>query len=399
MNGTMTEHEPQHDPHPEPAEDGEPPFGTITPSRFAADVEYTGRAGEHDYIVRVRHRLLDTTFTLEIDGIEHDPKAEQKAQKAREKDREAADDPADDNGAEDSADALQFHLEESFSTLRCTVRRRREGGEVKDCERLTITTTGLGGAGEVEIRHGFRTTLLLPANGSPSALRDEKRTAHPTRYALIAALTKGAKYLIPLLGLGALLSGLLDPVEEWIEERIRVAVDAVMRATQPIREWIGEVTRPVREFLDALLSPVRELIAAILRPIGDALRWLLGLLPDISLPFSVPGWVLEVLLPLLVVLAVFSATYSGLKRRREKLAESAGSGTKGADTAAGERSAEAPDQPSRKGGTDRTDGNDGADATEGDDGADATDGVDQDDEIEAADGVGEPSARESSPRP
>ena len=279
----------------------------------------------------MRHRLLDTSFTVVIDGVEHDPNAEEKARKAREKreasDGDAADEDATDGDATD--DDLQFGLDEGFSTLRCTVRRRREDGEIKDCEVLTIRTAGLGGAGEVEVRHGFRTTLLVPTEGSPSALRDEKRTAHPTRYALIAALGKAAKFLIPLLGLGALFGGLLDPVKEWIEARIRPVVDAIVQATQPIRDWIGEVTRPVREFLDALLSPVRELIAAILRPIGEAVRWLLDLLPDIGLPFSVPGWLVDVLVPVIVVIAVFSATHRTLRTRREKLAETtsgAGSG-------------------------------------------------------------------------
>lgn len=322
------------------AKEEDVPFGEQAANRFAADVEYSGRAGEHDYLVRVRHRLLDTSFTVVIDGIEHDPKVEEKARKAREK-REASDgdatgdDATRDDATDDDAadDDLQFGLDEEVSTLRCTVRRRREDGEIKDCEVLTIRTAGLGSAGEVEVRHGFRTTLLVPAEGSPSALRDEKRTAHPTRYALIAALAKAAKFLIPLLGLGALFSGLLDPVEEWIEARIRPVVAAVAQATQPIREWLGEVTRPVREFLDALLSPVQELIAAILRPIGEAVRWLLDLLPEIGLPFSVPGWLVDVLVPVIVVIAVFTATHRALRTRREKLAETS-SGT-GSDRGAG----------------------------------------------------------------
>ena len=306
------------------------PFGEQPATRFAADVEYSGRAGDHDYLVRVRHRLLDTSFTAVIDGVEHDPKAEEKARKAREK-REASDgdvtgegaardDAIDDNAADDD---LQFGLDEGFSTLRCTVRRRREDGEIKDCEVLTVRTAGLGGAGEVEVRHGFRTTLLVPTEGSPSALRDEKRTAHPTRYALIAALGKAAKFLIPLLGLGALFSGLLDPVKEWIGERIRPVIEAIGQVVRPIRDWLDEVTAPVRDFLDTLLAPVRELIAAILRPIGEALRWLLGLLPDIGLPFSVPDWLVDVLVPVVVVVAVFVATFSRLRHRREKLAETA----------------------------------------------------------------------------
>jgi hypothetical protein len=322
------------------AEDEILPFGEQPATRVAADVEYRGRAGEHDYVVRVRHRLLDTTFTVVIDGIEHDPKAEEEARKAREK-AAAEDDPTPEDG-------LQFGLDEGFSTLRCTVRRLAGGedmegedsdDEVEDGEVITIRTAGLGGAGEVDVRHGLRTTPLVPAEGSPSAARDEKRTAHPTRYALIAALTKAAKFLIPLLGLGALFSGLLDPITQWVADRIRPVVEAIGQLTQPIRDWIGEVTAPVREFLDALLAPVRELIAAILRPIGEALRWLLGLLPDIGLNLSVPDWLVDVLVPVIVVLVVFVATYSGLRNRREKLAETASAARAGTSVEA-ETSAE-----------------------------------------------------------
>ena len=318
------------------------PFGEQPATRFAADVEYRGRAGEHDYVVRVRHRLLDTTFTVAVDGIEHDPKAEEKARKKSGEGAGPSGDvvhdeagPSDDAEPSDDAapdDGLQFGLDEGFSTLRCTVRRRAdgegsgregEGGEVEDAEVITIRTAGLGGAGEVDVRHGLQATPLVPAEGSPSAARDEKRTAHPTRYALVAALTKAATFLIPLLGLGALLSGLLDPVKEWIGERIRPVIEAIGQVVRPIRDWLDEVTAPVRDFLDTLLAPVRELIAAILRPIGEALRWLLGLLPDIGLPFSVPDWLVDVLVPVVVVVAVFVATFSRLRHRREKLAETA----------------------------------------------------------------------------
>src|SRR5699024_11211100 len=161
-------------------------------SRFAADVDYSGHTGHHDYVVRARHRLLDTTFTVVIDGVEHDPKAEEKAWKAREKEEAGqAADRADEGGRDgpaDGEDGLRFTLEDGFTTLRCTVRRPREDGSHKEAEVITIRTAGLGGAGEVEVRHGFRRTVLVPAEGSPSAARDARRTAHPTRYSLIAAL-------------------------------------------------------------------------------------------------------------------------------------------------------------------------------------------------------------------
>src|SRR5699024_9477883 len=99
-------------------------------------------------------------------------------------------------------DGLRFRLEEHVTTLYCTVR-----------------TAGLGGAGEVDVRQGLTRRPLAPDEGSPSAARDRKRTAHPTRYALLAALTKAAAFLLPLLGLGALFSGILQPVREWVAER------------------------------------------------------------------------------------------------------------------------------------------------------------------------------------
>lgn len=151
--------------------------------------------------------------------------------------------------------------------------------------------------------------MLVPADGSPSAARDAKRTAHPTRCALVAAFTRSARFLLPLLGLGALFSGLLDPLVEWIEARLRPLVEAISRATAPPREWIAQLLQPVQDFLAALLRPVRDLV-----------EWLLGLLPDIALPFDVPGWVVDVLLAVIVVVAVFSATHRGLKERRDKLA-------------------------------------------------------------------------------
>ena len=310
-------------------------------SRFGADVDYRGRAGRHDYVVRARHRLLGTTFTVAIDGVEHDPKAEEKARKAREgtdTGPQAGVDGADDSGVDgvegseaDGADVgaadgdddaaaygdgdpradgddLSFTLQEGVTALRCTVRRPREDVGHKDAEVIALRTVGLGGAGEVEVRHGFQRTVLVPEQGSPSAARDAKRTAHPTRYALVAALTKSARYLLPLLGLGALFSGLLEPVEEWIEARLRPAVEAIVRATEPPREWIAQ-----------LLQPIRDLLAALLQPVRDLVGWLLGLLPDLELPFDVPGWLVDVLFAVIVVVVVFSATRRGLQERRTKL--------------------------------------------------------------------------------
>ena len=350
-----------------PTNEDEPAFGEKTPHRFAADVEYRGSTGRHDYLVRVRHRLLDTTFTVVIDGIEHDPKAEAKArppEKSVEEDpgtapesgdgmsAAGADGPTHD-GREDSAagadsslepdesagaepwaeDDLRFTVKDGFATLLCTVRRPRDGGVYVDSEDITIRTVGLGGAGEVDIRQGFKRIVLVPADGSPSAAREEKRTAHPTRYALVAAFMKSARYLLPLLGLGALFSGLLDPLLSWIEARVRPAIDAIARMIEPAREWIAQLLRPIQELLEAVFSPIQEFFAMLLRPVRDLLTWLLGLLPDISLPFDIPAWLPDLLVPVIVVLAVFSGTRKTLRSRGERLATAKASEASTASTA------------------------------------------------------------------
>src|SRR5690625_2534245 len=66
-------------------EDVAAPFGSQEPTRVAPDVTYRGRAGEHDYPRLVRHRLPDSALTAEIDGVAHDPKAEEKPRQASQK--------------------------------------------------------------------------------------------------------------------------------------------------------------------------------------------------------------------------------------------------------------------------------------------------------------------------
>jgi len=317
---------------PAPEAEGEAAFGEREPNRFGADVEYRGRAQGHEYVARVRHRLLDTSLLLEIDGVEHDPAAEEKALKAvkkaagdePEEDKPERDEPEGDEAASDGAaaedegrmgaDDLRFRIDDGFATLRCTVIRRDPDGEHTDHELVTVRTAGLGGAGEVEVSRGLRTDPLLPAEGSPSALRDEKRAAHPRRFAAVAAVRRAAGYLIPLLGLGALFSNILRPVREWVASLLR-----------PVAEAVGAVVNPVLEVIGGLLRPLRDLLAAVLRPVVRALDWLrdllLGWIPDLSLPFSVPEWVPDVVVPLIVVLLVFSATLSGIRRRSAALEE------------------------------------------------------------------------------
>ncbi|WP_422115787.1 hypothetical protein [Brachybacterium sp. UNK5269] len=340
------------EPSTSPSSESAAEFGSQRPTRFAADVEYRGRVAGHDYLVRVRHRFLDSSFTVVIDGVEHDPKAEEKAAKKAEKSKEAEDggeagragkagveaasgtdpgdlDPGDgDRGEADPAepdqdDGLRFRLEENFTVTYCTVRRPGEDGTLRDAEVLAVRTGGLGGAGEVDVRHGLERWPLAPADGSPSAVRDAKRLAHPTRYAALAALTKTLGFLLPLLGLGALFAGLLDPVTEWIARRIRPLIEWVGRLVAPIREWFAQLLRPVREFLDELLAPVREFVAALLRPLAEAWTWfwemLRSWLPRFDLSGVIPEWVVDVAVPVIVVLAVFALTLRELRRRRERL--------------------------------------------------------------------------------
>ena len=342
------------EPEPEPESESEPEFGAQVPTRVAADVEYRGRSGEHDYLVRVRHRLLDTSATVVIDGVEHDPQAEEKALKKAEKAEkaekaqhvaraktdqkaeairpgEAAEADVDSDGEQPDADVdpdgeqpdaagqvagdgVRFRCEDGFTSLRIVVLRPGNDGEHEDAEVIRVRTVGLGGAGEVEVRRDLERVPLAPAEGSPSAAREEKRAAHPTRFALTAALAASARYLIPLLGLGALLSGLLDPVKEWVVERLRPLVEAVVGFIAPIWEWFSQLTRPVREFLGAVTRPVRELRDWVV-------ELLFGWIPEFSLPFSVPGWVVDAAIPVLVVLFVFVVTLRQLRHRGAKLEE------------------------------------------------------------------------------
>lgn len=273
--------------------DREEPFGQRQTTRFGADVRYTGRVREHDYEVEAHHRLLDATAVVVVDGVRHDAKAEKKLAAITE-------------AAEvDTEDGLVVRLVEGFSRNRYVVRRPTVKGTMKDREAIVVRTAGLGGAGEVDVEHReeLRGTPLVPEDGSPSAAREKRKAEHPVRFGLIAAVGTAAKYLIPLLGLGALFSGLLRPVLAWIQG-----------ITRPVVAWLADLLRPVAELLDRVLQPVH-----------DAVRWLLDLLfgwiPDIDLrlPFSVPEWVIDYGVPVVVVIGAFLLTFSGIRSRKQRL--------------------------------------------------------------------------------
>lgn len=276
------------------------PFGEHPATRWGADVRYEGTVGRHDYVVEVRHRPVDSTAEIIVDGVRHVPAEEKKAAKAER---------AEDVGTEDG---LAVRWPDGLRTFRAVVRRPTVQGEMKDRESIVIRTRGLGGTGEVDVRAsgGVTESPLAPEPGSPSAAREDRKALHPVRFALVAAAGTAAKYLIPLLGLGALFSGLLDPIEREVERRVRPAVSWIAEVTRPVREAIGEVLEPVGRFLGWL----REL--------------LLGWIPHLG--FSVPSWIVEVALPVTVVLLVFAGTIGRIRHRREKLA-SARAGRTGAD--------------------------------------------------------------------
>ncbi|WP_193636218.1 hypothetical protein [Brachybacterium subflavum] len=330
-------------------------FGAHRATRFGADVHYEGRRDGHDYIAQVRHRFLDTEAVILLDGVRHDPKSEKALAKA--------------DRAEDvtTADGLALKLEEGFFRSTITVRRPTANGTMKDREKLVVRTTTLGGAGEVDVVGADELvgSPLVPAEGSPSAAREARKADHPVRFGLIAAGAQAARFLVPLLGLGALLSGLLDPVTRWIGRRVEPVITWIDEATRGVRTWIGEVTRPVREVVDAILEPIRRFL-------GWLWNLLFGWIPEIHLGIDVPDWILDYLVPVLVVVVVFVVTIGTIRDRRERLEKA----RRGEDPT-GSESNVSPDDGADGHGADGDDTHDADDAT-GDDGRDAVDADDAD---------------------
>lgn len=272
---------------------------------------YRGAVEGHLYVVRARHGVMDTWATLIIDGVFHDPRREKEPRTGTVSVGTGA---REATGGEVSgeADGLAFGVEDGFGKVVYEVRRPDEKGKLRTAERIRIRTAGLGGKGEVDVlgsaegvgTGGFFPTPLAPDEGTASWAREQRKLAHPVRFALVRALATAAKVLIPLLGIGALFSGLLDPVKEWIADRVRPVVEAIAEFLQPVREMIDAVLEPVRRF-GAWLSEV-----------------LFGWIPELSFDLptpDVPGWVIEVAFPVGLVLAVFLMTLRGLRRRHGQL--------------------------------------------------------------------------------
>ncbi|MGY5766433.1 hypothetical protein ACXET9_14680 [Brachybacterium sp. DNPG3] len=362
------------------SDDEEIPFGEAPSTRFGADVEYAGRAHGHDYVVRVRHRLLDTTVTLVVDGVEHDPKTEAKAAKR-----------AGAKGAPMGADDLGFRYDEGFTRVRAFVMRPddddadadADGADADDAtadaaddaaaeerrveaETVVVRTTGLGGAGEVDVELGLSTVPLAPADGSSSAERDRRRTEQPAKYALIAAATTAARYVIPVLGIGALFSGLLRPVREWAWRRVEPAVTSLAALRDRAAAWLDELTRPVREAVDELTRPIWQFLDDVTRPVreavGAALRWLLdGFLWLWDLLFGWLSVIPDEVRTGFLILAAFLIAYERLRNRRDALARSR-DGEDGEDSEEGQEG---------EGGEDGEEGKEGEGAAGGEEAEDA----------------------------
>lgn len=174
--------------------------------------------------------------------------------------------------AEVAANGVETRIH-GWSTVRALVRRPTVEGKMVDREEIHASSSMLGGAGEVEVHSGSEIVPLLPETGSRSEERNLKRTAHPTRFALVAALTTALRLVIPLLGLGALLAFLADSVKAWLSRHLSPLLD-------PIFHWLGRV-----------LEPLGSALAAVGAFFGAIIDFLFGRIPAIHLPFDTPDWV------------------------------------------------------------------------------------------------------------
>ena len=243
---------------------------------------YSGHARRHDYAVTVSHSPWRTkVLALTIDGVEHLHEADSTK--------------LDANGVEARI--------RGWFTVRIVVRRPTVEGKMVDREEVHVTSSALGGAGEAEIHSGDDIAPLLPQVGSRSEARDLKRTAHPTAFALITGLTTILRLSIPLLGLGALLSFLTEPVKAWLSRHLTPILE-------PIFDWLGQ-----------LLQPLGQALLAIGRFFGEVIDFLFGWLPAIHLPFDIPDWIWTTAKIALLALIAFSVSQANLKRRKRLLEE------------------------------------------------------------------------------
>lgn len=245
-------------------------------SRVVATTSYSGSAFEHEYQVTAKHTPWKTTVTdIVIDGVAY-PIGRRQAR-------------ADDGEERDVEVRATGWLK-----ARLKVHRRTEIGSMPPREEIHVISSALGGAGEVEVRKDLDVVPLLPEDGSRSEAREHRRAAHPERYALVSGVTTLVRLLLPLLGLGALVAWLLEPIARWMK-------DHVLPLVEPFAQWLQAVLAPVGKFFEWLFS------------------LLFGWIPDISL--GIPDWVTTTLRIGMLVLLAYFASRSNLKRRQKKIEE------------------------------------------------------------------------------
>lgn len=250
--------------------------------RFRSITTYSGHARRHDYSVTVLHSPWRTkVLALSIDGVDHLPEAD---------------------STNKDANVVEARVRGWF-TVRIVARRPTVEGKLVDREQIHVTTSALGDAGEAEIHAGGDIVPLLPEAGSRSEARDLKRTAHPTGFALIAGLITIMRLVIPLLGLGALLSFLAEPVKAWLSRHLTPLLE-------PVMNWLAR-----------MLEPLGSLLSAIGRFLGWLFDILFGWLPSIDLPFDIPDWVWTTAKISVLALIAFSVSRASLKRRKKLLEE------------------------------------------------------------------------------
>lgn len=273
-------------------------------SRFKGTTIYSGHALSHDYHVTVRHSPWRTkVLALSIDDVEHIPAPVDSygasGSVADDADVDGSDGTETDSVEENSAEVRVG----GWFTVRITVKRPNDEGELADKKIIHVNTAALGGAGEVEVRSGLEIAPLLPEPGSRSEARDLKRSAKPNTFALIAGLTTAARLVVPLLGLGALFAFITEPIKKWLSRHLSPILD-------PFLAWLGQ-----------LLEPIGRFLMAIGRFLGRIIDFLFGWLPSFHLPFEIPDWVWTSARIALLAFVAYSVSRSNLKRRQKRLEE------------------------------------------------------------------------------
>lgn len=139
-------------------------------------------------------------------------------------------------------------------------------------DRWTLRSEGDGVSGEIRIRSGLlgvqRATLvtegrdvdMVPDAGSRAARREERIRAHPHRHVALHTTAALAKVLIPLLGVGLVISFLPDwdlpslPLPDWDLPSIPWPDWSLPHFSIEVPEWIREVMSKLKYVWPVLLA-------------------------------------------------------------------------------------------------------------------------------------------------